>query len=682
MKITREKVKSFTRVFLFMVTAYGLSLGCWGVGLYLKVDSQTSLWDTLFYASVAVVSGLCLINIIMFVVLTRLMNRKKIKSTFDYLERIKTEVRSDYAKAKRAVTAAIVGGYLYSTVLFVLVLFTCFALGMSAEIDGTIGILLLGYLNVGFLDVIIPNRNSFEDEQTVLDSQCYPKLYELAQSAAEVLGCKSPLELALGGIEGISVLELNGKVRISLGYLYAAYLTKDELKNVLLHEFAHVVNGDVKFSYACSKHIQRFSMANSHIAICASKVFSSLGFYMLMDFRHEMYSTFASEHIEKLADDTVREKGDVQTFVNALAKSELLSRFANIAVPELDYYYYESETPSNDFCSRNVALYPAYIDKYGEIWQRYMTVELRPRVSSHPIFHERVAAMGCESYNPFVVETDEGYAAELNKFVELADKIHAQQIPYELVRQGAYLERKEAMDSYEKTLENGETPSYGQMTNALDAYSMVDEEKAIALADIMIERDVNAPFANNYKGFILKRHGDPACVEYFKIAANDYRNAESAIENIMEFALMSGDEQLITEYRENLPDKLQSMEDKFKRVSFTRDKKIEVCDLEKYVIDGFVEKVVEAGGNAVESIYICKYTDEDGEAHYPFAVKIRQFKMIGLDKQMNFFGSLGVIVDSYNGKPDFIGCNADNDLYRRVIRKGEKIFNFKKSKAK
>ncbi|MDE6373921.1 MAG: M48 family metalloprotease, partial [Clostridia bacterium] len=421
-------------------------------------------------------------------------------------------------------------------------------------------------------------------------------LYETVRKAAEKSRCRKKISVCAYG-EGVSVSSYKNSAIICINYIHAAVFTRDELYNVMLHEFAHVNNADVKRAIKFSRAEQRLdSSANGNFIIDFGKLILLPLPSVAVIFKTNAYNVFASLYHEMKADKALKELGDPQKSVDALAKSKMISIYSSLPYRELDYDFYAPEQPGGDYAAQNVALYLKQRDIQGAKWRELIDKELPARVASHPAFCNRMAALGCQSYDAYREETDPDYIAEQRDIIKFADEVMTTEYSgnYQNMREDYYLKRKKEIDEYAAAVKNGEPVPDSALFTYLQAHFGVDDDTAIEIADKMIAVLPDPSYANYYKGMILFNRIDDGCVEYFKAVAastDDYELAMNAVSFIGEYALKTGNKELLNEYRSTAPETVQISRDKGERNKLKNDSVLEKCDLGESVLRQIIDGI-------------------------------------------------------------------------------------------
>lgn len=665
-----ENIKKGLLLVAKLVICAVLSLGAFALASF--IGGEREAWKIVLIVSCAVFGAIIVANLICILIFKQFGGKTRAKRAHELAEVIMKKVQADYAKARRNVNAVLFFSYFYVVFMIALVmLIVCSLIKMfGSDLDACIIITLAGILPLyPFIHVFFHAASKpieLPPAPLELFPAAYPLLYDTAHAAAKKVGCNYPVKLFNAG-NGVSV-SLNGSiVIICMEYMYVATLTRAELYNVLLHEFAHVVNKDSARGKAYARAENAFGGSDDSKPIDTILFFLTFIPTVLVAFAVNAYSTLASRHHEIEADARVAELGDKQTYVNALAKSRMIGLFQSRPRRELDFDFYAPEEPTGDYAEQELALFDVYRARYEKAWNEFLAKEIPARVDSHPTFKMRREAFDCETYDAHAVETDENYKTEQKNIVAFADNFmrDLNTANYKQMHNNIYVEPKKIMDEYLDAKASGKELTEPQKTAALHAFYGVDNDKATEIADELIAEQTDAPTANFTKGLILYFDYDPECIKYFETAGKYAQFADPALELIGNFYLMTGDEQGIAEYRKNAADNAQSVYDTETSIKMTRKTVFTQSDMDKQTTDALIERIRTETHLHVSKIYTAKFTDGRGLAHYAvLLVYKRNDPSLYGEELMAAFSAIGSFSDKY----DLIPCFGTKGVCRKIIK--------------
>lgn len=643
------------------------------MGLVLR--GNEGVWTAVFAASVGILGALCVINIIGSVIISRKFAKMNMREMYDYLDGVRIKAQGDIDNARKKTVGIVVAAYIYLAVVFVLICLSAFACGKADFVsDAVTPILLVAlYLMWGIADIICkPIETDVTQLEVELTDSEFPLICKTVERAAAAAGYNGKIKLFLVGSE-VSVSSYRGTAYITIGYKEAASFTQKELYAVMLHEFAHIANADVRRA-ARLVHI-RERWDTDGISADATFIAKLLLFKCISQavaYNIEMYRTFSSIGKEQAADELVKRLDGGGSFANAIAKSEFISKYDKVPVPETEYYFFESEVQPTDYATVDHRAFLKYCDKYGKVWRDELENELSPRVGTHPTARMRIQSFGGDllSCDACAAEPDPMYVVEQQRVLERADAYITERTRnnYAEQREQAYVQRRAAIDELDRAEAAGGDLKGAARETALMALLGIDDDRALAVADRMIADDDRAPCANFAKGYVYRRRHDDRCVDCFKNATAEPSYAEDAFTLIGEYALLTGNQKLLDEYRLSIPDVMQTAQDKIKDREFTRNTATAPCDLDISVISELADKLNGATGNSIKKLYVSKYIDPDGVSHYPFAFDMTRKAAIRSNNNMGIYYDIYDVLQSYNDEPSFVMCNPNMGMMRNVRR--------------
>lgn len=646
-----------------LIISTGLAFAAFAVGIF---TANGGAWEIACFVFGAMLVAVAIANIAGHIWLRKHMTGMRVKEGHDFAQKVKSEIESDYDGAEKKVRRTILLSYAYAVGVITLLLLFCFSLGRLGPHAGftmfllqyiltAVGIVMMWGVVYMFFAVAPTEPPAL---RVVLDKAEYPQFYAVAKSAAAAAGCGDFDIVLYDMTDGISVTGCGKTIYINLDYAEAAVLTRDELFNVMLHEFAHVVY-DFKrgrmFRHAISRTSGGECTANPFVKLSMYLFFSYPGDKIRLDIL--MFDTVSSRSFEQRADDMIIKAGDKQTYADACAKIDGFFQYSSANCREIAYDFYEPEQPVKGFASRVVEMYYTYREKYADVWKERMLRELPANVATHPTSRMRLDALGVTEFDAARVETDPAYTAEIEKLLKSRDDMIYKRMTeeegyYEKFRKGAYVMRKAVMDKYLAAEADGE-PSEPRMLQAVRAFIGIDDDKALEIVEKALALNAEAPRADFLKGVILFDRYDPECVACFKRAAKYPKLAEEAYDRIGRFALKSGDEALLAEYRADVCDIVQTADDMIEKGSISNDTKLLPHDLDESEVRELVESLTERC-EGISKIYIAKYVDGNGVAHYPVYVTADHTKLHSFDE----FGEM------LSGVADFLNFYSDaHDLF-------------------
>ena len=611
----------------FVVAAVVLT-GLWLIGYFLVQTSNAMN----IAAAIAVFSIfiMAIVNLIINRIYTNKFTKMKVTEGHSYLMDQKNEIESDYRAAEKRVNKLMRRTTFHSVLLLILLAAAAFLMGAAepkfTDDDGgaTLAILpILCLIAQGIIAFL--TRKSYTtapEAENELTQKEFPAITALIKDCAKSIGLNKNIRLYYTST-GIGVSEFKDTVQIFLNPIEVAFMTADELKSVMLHEFAHCIHLDIK-------KIARYDDFNAKTKGVVS-MFAIMGFisYDISTtlLAMTLYNRISAREKESDADKYVIDNGQAANYVNASAKAALYVIYAGYEWKETGYDAYEPETPMSDFVHRDYDTFLKKLDEYKDNWFFTLHNELPQLVDSHPTFAMRMAACGVDTFDVSKRETDEKYVAEQDKFLSLADKaVHDgfDLEDYKEAREEEYLSRNEL---FEKAKNAGDSLDFANENEKLEiaqAYMNVDDQKALEILNNVLSNSTNS-LAYFLKGMILSKAYDDECIKMFTESARSSAFFDESMDRIALYALKTGKQDVIDEYRKTIAEKMQDnlddeiSEERGMRFMHSPDKNDPVN------ID-VVNSIKEYWGDALIAVYLTEYVTDKGVTVKYLAIQINQKK--------------------------------------------------------
>lgn len=611
----KKRFLNVLRVLICALCALAVAVGGVLIGYLLP---KPAAWVAIpVFAAILVLMA---VNLVLFVRFSKKYKDMSARQVYDYTVKVQEEMEKDYLAAERAALRSIARADGMLAVMIVLCFLLCMFIGAAraAWTGGPITVLVLLLYSLFGLAVTL---SAPLDQKNYLREKDYPLLYATVMRAAQTVGYKGKIRIELSVSIGVS--EVGNGVIIGLKSAETALLTREELYTVMLHEFAHVVNVDTGRSRKFARAKDRFSDREIVLEPLCDLFFCY--YIQNASMNIMMYESLATRHHEMLADEKVRVSGNAQTYINATAKAALFALYDAHPFRETRYDCYAGETPPENLVSLDLATFRSALERYGERWRQVLADELPARIASHPTFKQRMQAMGVDTYDSDTAETDENYISEMNKLIAFANRQNCEAIApqYERAHKEAYLSRKKQMEKYEKSVEEGKELSLDQLVRSMQAFYIVDNEKALAVADKLLAADPDSAYAHLYRGNIFFDELDSRCVEEFRAAmCANHRMVEYCLEQIGQFALLSGNEQLLQEYRASAPETAQEAYDREKQTEWTKKIPLHPTALPAAVLESIGARLNAMGEDLVA---VRAYAADFGPAERPCTLVAVEF---------------------------------------------------------
>lgn len=244
----------------------------------------------------------------------------------------------------------------------------------------------------------------------------YPELNQLAREVGDLAGVSLPIRLYFGD-ENIGVTQIGNIIAVFLSPFLTNLLTREEMKQVLLHEMGHIVNKDAQLSQRYQTITARWSTQTFGLVTWFGTMLMTIPTEQLQT-QCALYAITTSRKQEEAADNLVKERGQSQQLANALAKVSMLDFFQSEPCRELGFDQYDSPEPSRHLCDDQLTLYYRQLEQNEDRWRGFLSRQLPAKIDTHPIFRQRLEHLGVETYDVWTREPDGPYSQDLARIRE------------------------------------------------------------------------------------------------------------------------------------------------------------------------------------------------------------------------------------------------------------------------
>lgn len=498
-------------------------------------------------------------------ILNRKLKAANLRSFNEYLDLRRARIQKDEIRDKRGLNRACVLTVLYILLLVLSVLGICFFSG-AADV-GITTIPVVGMFLLYGLIARLFRKKEKPDYSKALREDEYPELYGLARESAGIgpdvplyifPGVPAPAEECNAG-----VAQEGNAIHLLLGPMLLCVLTKEELRQIIRHEVAHV---DLEHTREHTRFARMMDYlvgenAGGIFDIWTSFVLRFPANYLLL--KGQFYFMLSSSAKESRADSQAADAGDIYAQACALAKTNAHTLFLYEQEPYTNLY--RSETIPEDFSTARIRQFRDQLIRRGDFWREILEKELPSRVASHPTFRQRWEALGNCPYDLEPAPDTGEFARECwavaaesdRRMMEIGNETYTQ------LRQEHYLDPLQTVQNYEK---DGVLLSPEEMRPVILAYySLGMPEQAEALCDRLMEENESVfatAFARYWKGVLMLYRYDKAGLELVYQAMETNRNyIEEGLDMIGKFCTMTGLEAELNDYRSRAVDYMQTSRD-------------------------------------------------------------------------------------------------------------------------
>lgn len=470
-------------------------------------------------------------------------------------------------------------------------------------------------------------REDKPDFSKALPREEFPMLYRMAEEAAGPLARKNRIHLFVSDNppdeEGnVGIARVGRDIWLSLGSMVLGTLERQELMQVLEHEFAHLEHDD-------NDHLLRFHrimqfMDGGDAGVW--DVFTAVAYrlpYHFLAYEGSFYFLLSSRQKEMAADDEVCDR---ERMCSALGKIAAHTLFT-YETGSYDCLFRSEEIPT-DFATARVCSYRQKLTEREGEWRRILEASIPSKVDTHPTFRQRRELLGSCDYSLTPAAHGDDYGRECWAAIATCDRERSCVEPenYAEMRRQAYLEPMERIRAFEA---EGKLLPPEQMRPIMEACFAVGEpEKLEALCDEII-RTNDSPtataFSRYWKGYLLLRRYDAAGIDWLYQAIETNRNyTQEGMDQIGQFCTMMGMEAELEEYRRRAVEYFQTAKDSDSTEGITARADLSAETLPEGWLETITGHILEDGGEAVTHIYLVRQVNKSGCAMSSFVLRFAE----------------------------------------------------------
>jgi len=620
-----QKKGSPLRLVLNLLVSAALSIGAYCLGSLFVGEIHNAV--ALYTASLCLLLLLIVLSVVASAVFEKRIGKMNADERFAIQDKRRLRMEADANRETRRLRMACFLTVLYLLVLTMLALSVSFFAGAGKAGVGTAPVLCL-YVLFGLVSRCFQKKEKpdFSDE---LPEKDYPILYGIAREAAGDTGTGKGLHIFVD--DSVPDQECNagvgmadGHLILQLGTVLLNVLDEGELRQVLLHEFAHVQNRD---SLMPSKYKKLLDFLvgsdNSSFSFWMSLAIRFPVNYLL--FEGQFYFVFVSKQLEKKADQRAADAGDLQKQASALAK--IAAHDLYIWEQEPYYNIFHSETVPAAFATDRASAYRQALAERSDVWRRILENEIPSRSATHPTFRQRWEALGFCDYSLLPCGQDSTLAAECRAATAVADKRRAEfsKEQYDQLRKQNYQIHLDTISDFESKSEKVTPDALRPVMEA--CFVTGQPEKMEALCDQIISGTDSmfaSAFARYWKGVLLLHRYDKAGLAYIYQAMEANSNyIESGLDKIGAFCTMMGLQPELDEYRARAATFVQTTMDR-RSAGIGGKAKLTAASLP----DGWQEKILqyilaEADG-ILTHVYLVQELNDKGYTPTSFILRFDQ----------------------------------------------------------
>ena len=614
---------------LSLLIAIGLAIGLWAFASFSGIADLFPGENTENFIAVSLVCllvALIVINVLKSRNFNKRFNKMNAHEKQDYALEQKEKIQKDVKTAEKNLKQKMGFFTFYKILVLALVCLFVTFLSMVNEFSMP-WILMCVFLIWSILNSFIPLPQQKIDSQTILSKSEFPQIYSVINKAAKRINYKGKIYATIAG-KGVSIHERGNKVYLLMGAEELSLFNEDELFAVLVHEFAHLKNADTIRRSRLHSFIDKnesHGPANTILDVGATLFYG--GFLKEVIFEIIKFDSLSSLEHEKTADLAVLEAGVSQDFINATAKVMLFAIYGEYPWKEISFDTYESLSPITNFCQVNLNCFFNKLAIYGDRWHFTLKNELPSRIDSHPTLKMRMDALKVSEYQTDFTKKEGTYTQEIDRLLEKSSVLIAnhgfkndkKNDEYLKIRAVAYEERVAVMNAYDNQDHEWESLSDSALIECAQAFLYIDDSKSEKILRSIIEKN-NSSFACYLLACLYAREYNDDCIELFKRSAVDSAATDEAMDQLGKYALKTGNQELLNEYRKVAPDKLEFAEEEIMQTLFTKEGLIAPNNTHAEDVKEIVEKLNEYWGNILTAVHIGVRETESQTTVYYIAI--------------------------------------------------------------
>ncbi len=466
----------------------------------------------------------------------------------------------------------------------------------------------------------------YADDSTLVTPEEFPALYNLAQKAANAVGCNGDIKVFLWDDHNASIYSEGRYHCLFLGVNYISLLSEQELYAILLHEFRHATYE--KQYHAREKHYNDWLAegGNPHYLSALAGhlfVFSDV----LYRFNYLLYKFASSISIEVQADQAMAEHGDPKAAASSLIKLQYM-----------DYYKWERDIHDSEsiyapeeadlkHLTHRIEKYKVLLAQRWAYWNALIGKEILSRSASHPTLKMRLEALGVSDYETLPTEENTPYAQELRRALDRLDGqiYESWSKEYKEKRQELYLKPLETVENWQKQGMPLIDEEYSDIVWALRTLDRNTEVDALCRRAIAELPDAAASYAHFMHGCYLLHSYDAAGLEHIYKAIEDNKNyLEEGLDIIGQFCCMTGNQEALDEYRQKAVELAQQEQDLYSHIgTLEKNDRLSKENLPDGMLEDILRYILSIEGGVVSHVYLVRKTITEDFFTSAFVIRFR-----------------------------------------------------------
>lgn len=621
---SKNKIKNIISSIVAMILGAVTILAAFFGGIQFKNSSYAELSGMLSDILTGLLFVILAVNIIYGIVKRNKMQKMKVSEVNEMMLKRKANIKENFELATKRLRKISLWGKLYIVFITVYMHVTAFFIGAQADASGRLIILIIfmtGGIYIRFLGAIIDKPKVVPED--FLSRVEYPELYSIAKEAMEKAGVEGKVYIATANSFDASISKIGDAYLLFIGAIMINSLSRKELFNVLLHEFAHHAP-----EYTPKSLYGFFNRFIEH-ETDGSRVTDIIISLPMMKYGEEFvfYTLLASEYIESMADAITVKLGSPKHFASAIAKCNFYDSYDNVLFKYQEKPLFEPENVTPNVATLNLNAFIAATKDNHKKWLANFEKEIQPRNATHPIYRMRRDAIGVKPEDVVISFDfeDDGLQQERLTVISKINSEIAIELGknYEELRKVNYLDPLAIVDNWKANKENYSSADLIPVIDALSGLMRFDEAEALCDEIIANEKNVYATaYPKHFKGvMMLLREEEKGIDLLYKAIELNSNLLEISINQIGEYACKHGMQKELDEYREKATALTQKMIDEDEKAnSLSPSDKVVEDDMSEEALESHVSFISAVSEN-ISGIYLVKKVISETFSSHVFLIE-------------------------------------------------------------
>lgn len=435
----------------------------------------------------------------------------------------------------------------------------------------------------------------------------YPEIFALARRAAAAAGCRRRFDIGMQTDCGASVTAC-GRITLQLGAPLLNLLHRDELYQVLLHEFS-------RLSYnLLAKSCQTLFFILDNAGSGLSFLFCGPETEFMLEF--ELFRKCSSDLLEENAavqgapsDSADNTQNGRAAAAAALTKISFYAHFEQELCLLMPKSEFADENPPRSYLRSRLELFLKVLPSRREFWEGLDKNEIQPR-NAQPILRRRIEMLGNPVFDISFHSGSDTFTAECRRALDTCDNTVYEMLlnDYQAMRSESYLEPLKKITDWEK---NGCPLGHETVKGIISSLVALDRfDQAIAVCDRTISDPAltgASAYALFIKGSILLKRYDPSGIALlYDAIEKDPECTPEALELIGTFCCQCGLEAELAHYRQVSAALLREKEELDLTQTLDASDELVPSPLPKELLDDILAYMLKAGNGRIESVCLVR----------------------------------------------------------------------------